>query len=67
MNADGRPKVEIPFLINPGENHAAKIAKACGVDFLALLTEEFGAEDFRRHLPDVRILTDLKGLTPYLT
>lgn len=44
----------------------AKIAKACKVDFLALLTKEFVAADFRHHMPEVRTLDALEDITRYL-
>lgn len=44
----------------------ARIAKDCKVDFMALLTDEFVADDFRKHLPDVSALKRLDEITPYL-
>lgn len=44
----------------------ARIARDCAVDFMALLTAEFVAADFRKYIPDVPTLTNLDEVTPYL-
>jgi phosphoglycolate phosphatase-like HAD superfamily hydrolase len=44
----------------------ARIALACKVDFLALLTPEFTVADFEVHMPDVRALNSLDELVKYL-
>jgi len=44
----------------------AKIAKSCNVDFLAMLTEEFVAADFRKHISDVSTLNRLDEINYFL-
>ena len=44
----------------------ARISRDCGVDFMALLTEEFVVADFRKHIADVATLTNLDQVTAYL-